>query len=125
MAKGQAGSPVSSRYDDEVAAGRFQRDPAQQALAARLDRLDAEMAAQAPANGLIGRLLGKKPAPRPHGLYIHGAVGRGKTALMDLFFEVSSEPRKQTRSRRLRGRSRKTRGFCALTSFTSSTLPTR
>jgi cell division protein ZapE len=95
MAKGQAGSPVSSRYDDEVAAGRFQRDPAQQTLAARLDRVDAEMAAQAPANGLIGRLLGKKPAPRPLGLYIHGAVGRGKTVLMDMFFEISHEPRKR------------------------------
>jgi cell division protein ZapE len=95
MAKGQAGSPVSSRYDDEVAAGRFQRDPAQEALVGRLGRLDSELAAQAPANGLIGRLFGKKPAPRPRGLYIHGAVGRGKTVLMDMFFEASAEPRKR------------------------------
>lgn len=95
MAKSQAGSPVTSRYDDEVAADRFQRDPAQEAFAARLDKLDAQITAQAPAHGLIGRLLGKKPALAARGLYIHGAVGRGKTALMDMFFEVSSEPRKR------------------------------
>jgi cell division protein ZapE len=95
MAKGQAGSPVTSRYNDEVAAGRFQRDASQETLAGRLDKLEAQMAGQAPANGLIERLLGKKPAPSPRGLYIHGAVGRGKTALMDLFFEASNEPRKR------------------------------
>ena len=39
--------------------------------------------------GLLGRLFADKDEPPPHGLYVHGEVGRGKTMLMDLFFQQS------------------------------------
>jgi cell division protein ZapE len=96
MAPVKAALPVTNQYFDEVSAGRFQFDPAQEALAARLDQLHAQMAgAGAEKSSLFGRLFGKRAEAGPRGLYIHGAVGRGKTVLMDMFFEVSREPRKR------------------------------
>ena len=40
------------------------------------------------------RWMGKRAAP-PKGVYLWGGVGRGKTWLMDLFFELAPEPRRQ------------------------------
>ena len=39
--------------------------------------------------GLLGRLFADKDEAPPRGLYVHGEVGRGKTMLMDLFFQQS------------------------------------
>ena len=39
------------------------------------------------AEGLLGRLFATRPPPPIPGLYLWGGVGRGKTWLMDLFFE--------------------------------------
>ena len=71
---------------------RLEADAAQAELAARLDRLaprarrlSAGTAHRAPSP----RLIGAKRSEPPRGLYIHGAVGRGKTLLMDLFFEAA------------------------------------
>ena len=42
----------------------------------------------------IARLA--KPSPPPKGLYIHGEVGRGKTMVMDLFYEaVAAAPKRR------------------------------
>ena len=89
---------VRDRYDAALASGKFARDPAQEELIARLDQLDWQLANEKPggAPGLLGWLgLGRKAQPPVRGLYIHGAVGRGKTALMDMFFGVCAEPRKK------------------------------
>src|SRR5476649_2179288 len=74
------------------AGGHVHADPVQEKVVALLqavyDRLKA--AAGQPAKpGLLAWLgLGPaaKPARGPHGLYIWGPVGRGKSMLMDLFF---------------------------------------
>ena len=84
-------SPAPSvRYQEGVAAHRWESDPAQLAVLPELDRLHAALCAAANGNGgsLFGRLkslLASEPAPPPRGLYLWGTVGRGKTFLMDLF----------------------------------------
>ncbi|WLR92245.1 cell division protein ZapE [Shinella zoogloeoides] len=91
---------VSDRLADLVASGALQPDPAQKAMAARFDRLLGAVHAQRPArkSSALGWLFAsRKPetAGAPKGLYIHGGVGRGKTMLMDMFFELSPIKRKR------------------------------
>jgi cell division protein ZapE len=74
-----------------VAAGRWQDDPAQHAALAAFDRLHAALLAPRP--GAFARLRARvsgRAAPM-RGLYLWGAVGRGKTMLMDQF--AASLPR--------------------------------
>jgi cell division protein ZapE len=81
---------VAARYDALVAAGTIERDPAQAALVERLDALARAIARRhGQVRSGLARLLGLgNGAAEPiRGLYIHGLVGRGKTMLMDLFFE--------------------------------------
>lgn len=75
------------RYHEHVRSGDFEPDPAQLLAAERLDVLSRELVSWRPQRGgMMGWFRrGKMPAPR--GVYIHGAVGRGKTMLMDLFFD--------------------------------------
>ena len=84
-------SPVGRHYRELVAAGRLEADAAQIALIGRLDALAARLEDYSPAKppNVLGRLIGARPAEAPRGLYIFGSVGRGKTLLMDLFFEVA------------------------------------
>ncbi len=79
---------LEDRFAALVAEGALEADPAQAALAARLGRLAAELKGyRLPSrNGVLGRLLRTRPAPR--GVYVHGEVGRGKTMLMDMFFSA-------------------------------------
>jgi cell division protein ZapE len=84
---------VADLYDRRVASGALEADPAQRAVAERLDALIDDLAAPPPAGpgGLLRRLFGGAPSPataNPRGLYVYGDVGRGKTMLMDTFFEV-------------------------------------
>ncbi len=84
----------SARYQEGVAAHRWESDPTQLAILPEFDRVHAALCAQPDAgNGLFGRLkslLGSEPVASVPGLYLWGSVGRGKTFLMDLF--VSSLP---------------------------------
>jgi cell division protein ZapE len=75
----------SQRYAEGVARGDWQFDPAQQPALLELDRLQAALV-DPPKPGLFDRLQGKRP-PAPKGLYLWGGVGRGKTFLIDLFFD--------------------------------------
>lgn len=83
-----AAHPLLARYDALAASGAIERDPAQLAALRKLEALAAALAAP-PAGALAARalsLFSRKP-PSPRGLYLWGPVGRGKTTLMDLFFE--------------------------------------
>ena len=82
---------IQQRYRELVAAGRLEADPAQIALIGRLDALAARLDGYSPARApnAFERLLGARPAEPPRGLYIFGPVGRGKTLLMDLFFDAA------------------------------------
>lgn len=86
------------RYMVRVQSGEMDADEAQIAVARRLDGLAKELSTWRPAGRgfSLGSLFGRKPSPPPHGLYIHGKVGRGKTMLMDLFFDaVSFTPKRR------------------------------
>jgi cell division protein ZapE len=81
-----AAAPLpSQRYAQGVARGDWSDDPAQHAALRELDRLHAALA-QPVKRGLLDALRGRK-AETPRGLYLWGGVGRGKTFLIDLFFD--------------------------------------
>ena len=82
---------VGQRYRELAASGRLEADSAQIALVEKLDALNARLANYGPAKppNALERLIGVKPVEAPRGLYIYGPVGRGKTLLMDLFFEAA------------------------------------
>ncbi|MDJ0276330.1 cell division protein ZapE [Sphingomonas sp. 2R-10] len=84
---------VLTRYDGLVAAGELRPDPEQRAAAQRLSRLAAEIDSP-PRRGLFARLTGKD-APVPRGVYLWGGVGRGKSMLMDLFYDCVVDPAKR------------------------------
>jgi cell division protein ZapE len=73
------------RYRAGVARGDWQDDPAQHATLDALDALWRELVAQREPS-LWQRLRGRIEAPQ--GIYLFGAVGRGKTFLCDLFFDA-------------------------------------
>lgn len=86
-------SGLLSRYNELVAAGELRADAEQAAAAARLDQLQTQLE-RLPSNGFLGKLMGRKPAT-PHGIYMWGGVGRGKSMLMDLFHETLAIPEKR------------------------------
>jgi cell division protein ZapE len=77
----------SAAYAAGVARGEWQDDPAQHAALAELDRLHAALIAPAENGGFLSRLFGNEKREAPRGLYLWGGVGRGKTFLIDLFFD--------------------------------------
>ncbi|MGB3539923.1 MAG: cell division protein ZapE [Mesorhizobium sp.] len=95
----QTRATVRQRYDHEVSGGAIERDPAQERIVAALDRLIYEIAAKrlAKKSSALGWLFAarKKTLEPVKGLYIHGSVGRGKTMLMDMFFELVPVRRKR------------------------------
>ncbi len=91
-------STVSEQYRALVSEGEIERDTAQEAIAARLTRLEERLAQHrlSRKSSHLGWLFAKRnPAEPIKGLYIHGDVGRGKTMLMDLFFAASAVKRKR------------------------------
>ena len=84
---------VLTRYDSLVTAGELRPDPEQRAAATRLSRLAAELDSP-PKRGLFARLTGRDAVP-PRGVYLWGGVGRGKSMLMDLFYDCVAEPAKR------------------------------
>ena len=89
---------VYTRYSTLLDAGTLEPDPAQANLVSRLDALAERLAGYklAAKPSVLGRLFGAKPQPAPKGLYVHGEVGRGKTFLMDLFYDsVDVHPKRR------------------------------
>src|SRR5581483_4926630 len=72
-------STLSQRYAQGVGLREWQDDSAQRALLGEFDRLRAQLSAP---KSWLARL---RDDTAPRGIYIWGAVGRGKTLLMDLF----------------------------------------
>ncbi|HTR12147.1 MAG TPA: cell division protein ZapE [Roseiarcus sp.] len=88
---------IAERYRALTNVRSLEFDSAQARLAEALDSLSVKLKgyrADAKPNA-FARLMGARPAEPPKGLYVHGPVGRGKTMLMDLFFEAVEVPRKR------------------------------
>lgn len=80
-------SPMA-RYQQDLQREGFRHDPAQQAAVEHLERLyQALVTADVPKPNLLSKLFGGKKLNPIKGLYFWGGVGRGKTYLMDNFFE--------------------------------------
>ena len=70
---------LQTKYDGEVAVGHLKKDAEQCRAAAALDRLYDKLTEKK------GLFSGKK---KIKGVYIYGGVGRGKSMLMDMFFDM-------------------------------------
>ena len=90
---------VVQRYHHLVELGEIDSDPDQIAVASALDRLIGDISTKrlAAKSSALGWLFGKNRETRApvKGLYIHGGVGRGKTMLMDMFFDLAPAKRKR------------------------------
>ena len=80
-----------SHYQALVLSGAIEPDAAQAEVAEAFAVLEQRLSAYKPPRkqGLFERLFADKDEAPPRGLYVHGEVGRGKTMLMDLFFQAS------------------------------------
>ena len=92
-------APLSAcrrHYETLIASEAIEPDAAQAAAVEALAALDERLSHYKPRKaGLFGRLFADKDAEPPRGMYLHGEVGRGKTMLMDLFFQESGVAHKR------------------------------
>lgn len=90
---------LRQHYEHLEEAGTLTSDPAQLRIVDALDRLIEEVSTKrlASKSSALGWLFAKRKQPREtvKGLYVFGGVGRGKTMLMDLFFERVPVKRKR------------------------------
>jgi cell division protein ZapE len=84
---------VTQRYDDTLKERGYRSDPAQLRAVAALQRCQDEWADyKARRSNALTKLLRHPPIPR--GVYMYGGVGRGKSFLMDCFFQAVPLTRK-------------------------------
>jgi cell division protein ZapE len=88
---------IAAHYEARTRRDGFQCDAAQAEVAACLDDLASRLADwRLPQRGLFGILRRRSGGEAPRGIYVHGQVGRGKTMLMDMFFEhVAFRPKRR------------------------------
>ena len=84
---------VKEAYEAELAARGFQSDPAQLRAVDALERCAGEWAGyKARRSNALKKLINRPDIPR--GVYMYGGVGRGKSFLMDCFFNAVPIKRK-------------------------------
>ena len=79
---------VEAELQKRVQAGELRADAEQLVAAQKLDELLIRLESYKPKRTLRGRTA------TPNGLYIWGGVGRGKSMLMDMFFEAAPTQKK-------------------------------
>ncbi|QIB34880.1 cell division protein ZapE [Ancylobacter pratisalsi] len=96
------GSVLAARYVARMAAGDIAPDPGQARIVAALAQLEQRIATRrlARKSSALGWLFARREEtiPRVRGLYIHGSVGRGKTMLVDLFYESVAVRKRKRRA---------------------------
>jgi cell division protein ZapE len=83
---------LAAAYQARVAAGEIRPDPAQTKGLDALSRLESDLAFAQPSSRL--KALFRRPESL-RGVYLVGPVGRGKSMLMDLFFETAQVEKKR------------------------------
>jgi cell division protein ZapE len=86
-----------AHYQALVSSGAIEPDAAQEEVAEAFADLEQRLSRYKPLRkqSLFGRLFADKDDAPPRGLYVHGEVGRGKTMLMDMFFQHSTVQHKR------------------------------
>lgn len=85
---------VEARYHALVTAGELKPDSDQARAAAKLSDIQYQLETAPGRTGVLHRLFNRAADP-VRGLYIWGGVGRGKSMLMDLFFDSAAVERKR------------------------------
>jgi cell division protein ZapE len=88
---------ISAGYGARLAAAEIEPDSGQAEIVASLATLEQELVNRrlARKSSSLGWLFGSRQAPPVKGRFIFGDVGRGKTMLMDMFFQASPVARKR------------------------------
>lgn len=84
----------SKKYFEKLANKEIQVDKHQETVVAQLDQVAISIINYAPKSKSIFSFFQERKK-QPKGLYIYGAVGGGKTMLMDIFYESSTTQQKQ------------------------------
>jgi cell division protein ZapE len=79
---------IRDAYEQHLLQHGHARDPSQMIVVDLLADLQQRLLAAPAQKRGLARLLARERAPAITGLYLWGGVGRGKTFLMDLFFET-------------------------------------
>lgn len=95
----QIASP-QQRYQADLDAGKLTPDPAQHMAIEKVQHLYEALLAEAEHSTAsvwnpFGWLRARRTSTAPRGIYFYGGVGRGKTYIMDLFYESLPFERKQ------------------------------
>lgn len=84
---------LTSLYDTRVSEGLLRPDPAQRVVMERLEEVRDELTTAQPKS-FLSRFRKAEPVGK-QGLYLWGGVGRGKSMLMDMFFQHAGIPGKR------------------------------
>jgi cell division protein ZapE len=87
-------SALQAAYEARIRDGQIQPDPAQAAALKSLIRLELDLGEDEPDGGILA-MLRRRRAEAPRGVYLVGPVGRGKSMLMDLFYETVDVQKKR------------------------------
>ncbi len=85
---------VAIRYRQLIAEGELNEDRDQALAIDNLEKLQFQLENAAPKGSIIWQVFNKKPEA-PKGVYMWGGVGRGKSMLMDLFYDNVAINRKR------------------------------
>lgn len=83
-----------SLYQAHLDKGELREDPSQRAVAEKLERLFQAIVRSEDSKRLLG-FFNRKNKTTGRSIYIWGPVGRGKSMLMDLFFEAVTDDMKR------------------------------
>jgi len=91
--------PIHS-YRNLIRAGEIKPDQAQEVAAEKLQGLHHRLKSYDPSEGSVIRRIfqigaSRKRQEAPQGLYMYGGVGRGKSMLMDIFFDTAPVEKKR------------------------------